>query len=83
MPGTFVINIGDLMQRWTQDRWVSTLHRVAVGASRRQSTAFFHQPNWDAEICVLQACLAPGEAAKYEPVRSGPYLMAKFRATTT
>lgn len=83
LPGAFVINIGDLMQRWTQDRWVSTLHRVVVGARRRQSMAFFHQPNWDAEICVLQACLAPGEAAKYELVRSGPYLMAKFRATTT
>ena len=81
-PGAFVINIGDLMQRWTQDRWVSTLHRVAVGARRRQSLAFFHQPNWNAEICVLDACLAAGDTAKYAPVRSGPYLMGKFRATT-
>ena len=45
--------------------------------------AFFHQPNWDAEIRVLEACLSPGEAAKYAPVRSGPYLMSKFRSTTT
>jgi isopenicillin N synthase-like dioxygenase len=85
----FVINIGDLMARWTNDRWVSTLHRVVNptaengGNARRQSMAFFHQPNWDAEIRVLEACLSPGEAAKYAPVRSGPYLMSKFRLTTT
>lgn len=89
VPGAFIINIGDLMQRWTNDRWVSTLHRVAnpspdQGAqSRRQSLAFFHQPNWFAEIACLEACLAPGEKPKYEPVLSGPYLMSKFKATVT
>ncbi|BCG89113.1 2OG-Fe(II) oxygenase [Mesorhizobium sp. 113-3-9] len=88
IPGAFVINIGDLMARWTNDRWVSTVHRVVNppadegGKDRRQSMAFFHQPNWDAEIKVLHACLADGEAPKYEPVRSGPYLMGKFKATT-
>ena len=85
----FVINIGDLMARWTNDRWVSTLHRVVNpapengGNARRQSMAFFHQPNWNAEIRVLEACLSPGEVAKYAPVRSGPYLTSKFRSTTT
>jgi isopenicillin N synthase-like dioxygenase len=89
LPGAFVINIGDLMARWTNDRWVSTLHRVVNpspekgGNARRQSMAFFHQPNWDAEIRVLEACLAPGETPKYGPVRSGPYLMSKFKSTTT
>ena len=80
-PGAFVINIGDLMARWTNDRWVSTLHRVVVpedgGAERRQSFAFFHQPNWSALIEPL-----PGQAPKYEAVRSGPYLMSKFQSTT-
>jgi isopenicillin N synthase-like dioxygenase len=87
IPNAFVINIGDLMQRWTNDRWHSTLHRVANpspedgGLTRRQSLAFFHQPNWFAEIACLDACLAPGEAPKYAPVLSGPYLMGKFQAT--
>ena len=87
VPGAFVINIGDLMARWTNDRWVSTLHRVvnpelAAGASsRRQSFAFFHQPNWDQEIVCLPTCLAAGETSKFEPVRSGPYLMSKFQST--
>jgi isopenicillin N synthase-like dioxygenase len=89
LSGAFVINIGDLMARWTNDRWVSTLHRVVNpspengGNARRQSMAFFHQPNWDAEIRVLEACLTPGETPKYGPVRSGPYLMSKFKSTTT
>ena len=67
VPGAFIINIGDLMALWTNDRWVSTLHRVvnpspdAMGSTRRQSFAFFHQPNWDAEISCLESCLAPGE----------------------
>lgn len=88
IPGAFVINIGDLMARWTNDRWVSTLHRVVNppaeegGMERRQSFAFFHQPNWHAEINCLPTCLKAGETSKYSPVRSGPYLMSKFQATT-
>ncbi len=75
--GAFVINIGDLMARWTADRWVSTLHRVVAipGQPARQSLAFFHQPDWDAEIVPLDGSDA------YPPVRSGPYLMQKFQAT--
>jgi len=66
---------------------VSTLHRVVNpapedgGGARRQSLAFFHQPNWFAEIKCLEACLAPGEQPKYQPALSGPYLMSKFKAT--
>jgi isopenicillin N synthase-like dioxygenase len=77
--GAFVINIGDLMARWTADRWVSTLHRVVArpGQPARQSLAYFHQPDWDARIVPLDGSEA------YPPVLSGPYLMAKFRATGT
>jgi isopenicillin N synthase-like dioxygenase len=87
VPGAFIINIGDLMARWTNDRWVSTLHRVvnpppdAKGSVRRQSLAFFHQPNWEAGIACLPSCLGADGAARYAPVRSGPYLMSKFQAT--
>jgi isopenicillin N synthase-like dioxygenase len=87
VPDAFIINIGDLMARWTNDRWVSTVHRVvnppadASGSVRGQSLAFFHQPNWEAEIACLPSCLGAGDTARYAPVRSGPYLMAKFHAT--
>ena len=74
--GAFVINIGDLMERWTANRWVSTLHRVVAVPDQpaRQSLAFFHQPDWEAVISPLDGSDA------YPPVRSGPYLMEKFRA---
>jgi isopenicillin N synthase-like dioxygenase len=82
-PGAFVINIGDLMARWTNDRWVSTLHRVVSDGNpaRRQSLAFFHQPNWDQDIVCIGSCLKPGETPRHEPVKSGPYLMSKFKST--
>lgn len=89
VPGAFVINIGDLMALWTNDRWVSTMHRVVNpppdqgGMERRQSLAFFHQPNWFAEIACLPSCLSPGAEPKYAPVLSGPYLMGKFKSTVT
>jgi isopenicillin N synthase-like dioxygenase len=83
IPGAFIINIGDLMARWTNNRWRSTIHRVANPAqhdpaSRRQSIAYFHQPNWDAVI----KCLTDTEPL-HEPVKSGPYLMAKFKSTVS
>lgn len=84
VPGAFVINIGDLMALWTNDRWVSTLHRVVNidgNAARRQSFAFFHQPNWAAEIACIESCLEAGERPKYASVLSGPYLMSKFKST--
>lgn len=89
IPGSFVINLGDAMARWTNDRWVSTMHRVVLppaGAgptARRQSIAFFHNANWDAVIECLPTCLEPGEAPKYEPIEAGPHLMSKFQSTVS
>ena len=77
----FIVNIGDLMAQWTNDRWVSTLHRVVPNSNNlpRRSIAFFHQPNWNAEIECLDSC--KGQEIKYKPVKSGPYLMSKFKST--
>lgn len=74
----FVINIGDLMARWTADRWVSTLHRVVARPNqpKRLSLAFFYQPNWDAEIVPLDGSDA------YPPIKFGTYLMGKFKAAS-
>ncbi len=86
-PDAFVVNLGDLLQRWTNDRWRSTLHRVVVppadaGPARRQSMAFFHNANVDARIEVIHTCVADGEAPRHEPVIAGPHLMSKFRRAT-
>lgn len=86
VPGGLVVNLGDAMARWTNDRWRSTMHRVVVpgdasAAERRQSIAFFHNANWDARIECIPSCLAPGEEPRYAPMEAGPHLMAKFRST--
>jgi isopenicillin N synthase-like dioxygenase len=79
----FIVNIGDLLALWTNDTWVSTLHRVvnppahAGAASRRQSLVFFHNPNYDAEIVSL----VPDAAPKYAPTTSGHHLRRLFTAT--
>lgn len=88
-PGHFVVNVGDLMAQWTNDRWVSTLHRVAVpdaheGArARRMSLVFFHQPDDDALIECIPTCLAPGQAPLHAPVTSGEHLRLKINRHLT
>lgn len=81
VPGSFVVNLGDAMARWTNDRWRSTMHRVQVPTARRQSIAFFHNANWDAVIECLPTCLPEGEAPKYAAIAAGPHLMQKFQST--
>jgi isopenicillin N synthase-like dioxygenase len=81
-PDSFVVNIGDLLMRWTNDRWLSNVHRVATppdnaAGAKRLSMAFFHHPNYDALI----ECVAPGGKAKYPPVLSGEYRDLKYRQT--
>jgi isopenicillin N synthase-like dioxygenase len=83
VKGAYIVNLGDLMAQWTNDRWRSTLHRVVnppaeARGSRRHSMVFFHQPNYDALIECLPTCLAPGEQPKYPPVTSGAHLLDKL-----
>lgn len=82
--GALVVNIGDLMQRWSNDRWRSTMHRVVVPQGRhdvrRLTMPFFHNANWDARVeCIV----ADGDVARHAPVLAGVHLMEKFRSTVT
>ncbi|MBT6329428.1 MAG: isopenicillin N synthase family oxygenase, partial [Kordiimonadaceae bacterium] len=88
VENAFIINIGDMMARWTNERWVSTLHRVidpvvldSEIAPCRQSIAYFMNPNYDAEIKAIPTCIENGEAAKYTPVLAGQYLRDKFNTS--
>jgi isopenicillin N synthase-like dioxygenase len=84
-PGSFVINVGDLMARWTNDRWRSTLHRVMnpprelTGSTRRLSMVFFSGPNDDAVIECLPTCR--GDGARYAPVVARAYVQSKLDAS--
>ena len=84
IPGSFVINIGDLMAVWTNDRWVSTLHRVVNpprerSADWRISVPFFHQPNFEALIACLPSCTSPENPPRHAPVTSGEWVELMLR----
>jgi len=84
VPDAFVVNLGDLMAEWTNDRWVSTLHRVvnpsraAGAAARRLSMAFFHQPNYDAVIQCLPTCADANRPPRYRTTTSGEHVWMKI-----
>ncbi len=85
VPDTFVVNIGDLLAMWTNDRWRSTVHRVvnpkrADSDRARISIPYFHQPNFDAVIECIPSCLAPGEVPRHAPTTSGAWLHSMLAA---
>ena len=75
VPGTFVLNIGDILARWTNDVFNSTPHRVINRSPDRDrySIAMFFDPNVDAAIDVLPSFSAADRAARYERIRYGDY----------
>jgi isopenicillin N synthase-like dioxygenase len=80
-PNAFVCNIGDLMMRWSNDRWVSTLHRVAVPPvdatpSDRISLVFFQYPNPDTVIRCFPSCV--GTREKYPPIMVAEHYLNKL-----
>jgi len=80
IPGALVINLGDLMQRWTNDQWISTLHRVVLPTNmeQRYSMAYFVNINGD----TLVKSLGAGSATpKYAPITAKEHLMAKHLAS--
>ena len=78
-PGSLVVNIGELMTRWTNGRLRSTLHRVVNRSGRnRFSIPLFVHPNADTRV---DPCDLPGiteATAQYEPIISGEYLVSRF-----
>lgn len=84
VPDSFVINIGDLMAHWTNDRWASTLHRVVhpadgTGGADRRSIAFFHQPGPDTVIECIPSCLGPDGSPTPPPITFRAFLRNKAR----
>jgi isopenicillin N synthase-like dioxygenase len=76
VAGNFVINIGDMMARWTNDRFASTPHRVINrSGAERYSIAFFAIPDFDAEVACLPGCAGPGNPPKYRSLRVGEFML--------
>ncbi|WP_420451353.1 isopenicillin N synthase family dioxygenase [Ilumatobacter sp.] len=84
VPGAFVINVGDLMQRWTNDRYVSTMHRVlGVPDRERFSVACFFDLDHDALIECLPTCTTTDDPARHPPITAGDHLEQMYLASVS
>ena len=90
IENSFVINLGDLMSRWTNDRWISTPHRVITPSNKskdnlyssRQSIAFFCQINPNEMVTCIPTCSSKDKPSKYPPIKSWDLVMQKYLAST-
>ncbi len=81
IPGSYVINVGELMKRWTNGRFKATVHRVIhTKDSDRFSMPLFCNPNHDTVVDPRQLGVADDDAL-YPPVKSGDFLISRFQST--
>ncbi|MFI8740243.1 isopenicillin N synthase family dioxygenase [Stutzerimonas zhaodongensis] len=82
LPGTYVVNLGDMIARWTNDRYRSTLHRVVnLSGHERYSVPFFFGGNPDHLVSCIPTCLEPGEAPRYPSVTVEAHYREMYRRT--
>ena len=79
-PDRVVVNTGDLMTHWSNDRWPSTWHRVRAPARERFSVAFFVDPDDETEVRCLPSCTRDRPAA-YADTTAGEHILRKLDAS--
>jgi isopenicillin N synthase-like dioxygenase len=82
VEGAFIVNVGDLMARWTNDYFQSTMHRaINSSGKRRYSIPFFFGVNSQEVVEVLPSCQSSENPAKYAPITAGDYIRSRFDDT--
>lgn len=81
VPGAYIINIGDMLMKWTNGRFTSTPHRVRNKAKvDRYSVPFFMNPDYDAVVECIPTCTGPDNPPRFAPVANGPHMEAFWEA---
>ena len=82
IEGSFIINIADLLSRWTNDLYRSTEHRVRnEGGGHRYSVPYFVGANTNTKVECIPSCCSEDRPPRYEPVEAGAYLLARYSET--
>ncbi|XP_020399379.1 uncharacterized isoform X2 [Zea mays] len=81
IDGALIINIGDLLERWTNCAFRSTLHRVVAIGKERYSVAFFLDPNPDTLVQCLESCCSEACPPRFPPIKSWDYIAGRLNST--
>ncbi|KAF6995018.1 hypothetical protein CFC21_011595 [Triticum aestivum] len=81
VDGTLIVNIGDLLERWTNCVFRSTLHRVVAVGRERYSAAYFLDPRPDLVVQCLESCCCDACPPRFPPITAGDYLKERLSAT--
>jgi isopenicillin N synthase-like dioxygenase len=81
IKGGYIVNLGDMLERWSNGLFRSTLHRVLSPGVERYSIPFFFEPNYDTVVECLPTCCSEDNPPKYPPTTSGEHLLSKYQAT--
>jgi len=82
IPATYVVNLADMISRWTNDTYRSTLHRVInISGRERYSIPFFFSGNPTHEVVALDVCLGDGASPRYQPTTVEAHMREMYDRT--
>ncbi|XP_073110755.1 kihadalactone A synthase LFS isoform X1 [Elaeis guineensis] len=81
LRGAFIVNLGDMLERWSNCIFRSTLHRVMLNGQDRYSVAYFVEPNPECLVECLPSCHSEANPPKFPPVTCGAYMVKRYKET--
>ncbi|XP_074562055.1 azadirone synthase LFS-like [Curcuma longa] len=81
VSGGFIVNLGDMLERWSNGIFRSTMHRVVLDGRERYSIAYFVEPSHDCLIECLPTCQSEANPPKFPPVTCAAYILQKYKDT--